>query len=70
MRKLKRVAAITLLAVGMGLTVPQAFAGDMQTPGWSDGTAESPGVRADGPSESPGLTSLIMYYLEGVLISG
>ena len=59
MRKMKRVVAITLLAVVMGLTVPQAFAGEILTPG-----AASAGLQ-----ESPGVMSFIIYFLDGVLIS-
>ena len=59
MRKIKRVVAITLLAVVMGLNMPQAFAGEVQTPG----------AASAGPQESPGIMSFIIYFLDGVLIS-
>jgi hypothetical protein len=57
MRKIKSIAAITLLAAIMSLNVPQAFAGQMDMP-----------LTFDGPQESPGLTS-ILFDLAGVLIS-
>jgi hypothetical protein len=55
MRKMKSIAAITLLAAIMSLNVPQTFAGEMDTP-------------FAGPQESPGFTS-ILFDLAGVLIS-
>lgn len=64
MRKLKRLAAIIMLAMVMSLGAPQAFAGTIHTgvaadgsaesPGYADGVAESPGF-ADGTAESPGV---------------
>lgn len=64
---MKRFVAITLLAAVMALTVPQAFAGDIASPGF-DGPQESPGVTSGGGIEMPGLTSFLVY-LTGVLIS-
>jgi hypothetical protein len=68
MRKLKRVAAITMLAVVMGLTVPQAFAGEILTPPAPAGPQESPGLTANGTTETPGFLSVLLD-IAGVLIS-
>ena len=66
MRKMKKLVSITLLAAVMCLSMSQAFAGDIPSP---PGTAESPGVTADGTAESPGFLSLVWVLLDGVLIS-
>ncbi len=69
MRKMKKLVSITLLAAVMCLSMSQAFAGDIPSPP-APGTAESPGVTADGPSETPGIVSLLLeLLLDGVLIS-
>jgi hypothetical protein len=67
MRKMKRFAAATLLAALMCLGVPQAFAGEIPSPPVA-GPQESPGL-TDGNAESPGFTLLILMALDGVLIS-
>lgn len=58
MRKMKRFMAITLLAAVICLGVPQAFGGDMHAP-----------VATDSTAESPGFLSLVLLFLDGVLIS-
>jgi hypothetical protein len=68
MRKMKRFAAITLLAAVMCLSTAQAFAGDIPSPPVA-GPQETPGVTANGTQETPGLLTLIEILLDGVLIS-
>lgn len=65
MRKIKTVTAIAMLALVMSLGTPQAFAGFIPTgyagpqesPGLTDGTAESPGFAGD--MGCPGLAVFI-----------
>lgn len=47
MLKLKRIVAVILLVLVVGLSTPQVFA---------DGPSETPGITSGGPSETPGLT--------------
>lgn len=47
MLKLKRIVAVVLLLLVVGLNTPQVFA---------DGPSEIPGITSGGPSETPGLT--------------
>lgn len=65
MRRIKRIFAITLLALMVGLGTPAVFA---------DGNAESPGVTStqttettitvDGNAESPGIYATAIMYLD------
>jgi hypothetical protein len=65
MRRLKSLAAMLLLTLLIGVAAPRAFAGEMSTPGFTDGPVESPGVT--GPQESPGFAGDIIAALIAAL---
>ncbi len=79
MRSMKRILAITIMAMVLGLGTPMAFAGDgtAESPGITtqqtsdeqvyvtDGTAESPGYM--GTAESPGLLATLIDYLYAIV---
>lgn len=72
MNKAKRLIAIMLLALVVGLGTPQAFAGPSETPGVTvtvEGPSETPGitVTVDGPSETPGIVAAILQYLASII---
>lgn len=59
MRKMKKFAALMVLATVASLSASTAFAGGVESPGLTKaGGVESPGVTAYGGVESPGVTSL------------
>jgi hypothetical protein len=72
---MKKILAITIMAMVLGLGTPAAFAGDgtAESPGitsqqttdqpvYTDGTAESPGYT--GTAESPGFLATVSFYLD------
>lgn len=77
MRRLKRIVAVVLLLLVVGLNTPQVFAeGPSETPGiTSGGPSETPGLTGPsetpglaGPSETPGIIDAIVSYLVSNLI--
>lgn len=80
MRSMKKILAITIMALVLGAGTPAAFAGDgtAESPGFTseqsndttlyaaaDGTAESPGYL--GTAESPGFMVTVLIYLDAVV---
>jgi hypothetical protein len=75
MFRLKRVVAIVLLVVAIGVGAPQVFAedGPTETPGTPvvlSGPTETPGITGptetpgqSGPTETPGIVNDIIYLL-------
>ena len=70
MFRLKRVVAIVLLVVAIGVGAPQVFAedGPTETPGIpvvNCGPTETPGNA--GPTETPGIVENIIYLLSTLI---
>lgn len=74
MGRMKKVFAITLLILVVGLGAPATFAdGNAESPGVTsststttpDGNAESPGIT--GSAESPGVVETVLIYLSPVI---
>jgi hypothetical protein len=79
MYRMKRVVAIALLVLAVGVGTPQVFAeGPTETPGYtasSSGPTETPGrtgtttsTDLEGPTETPGFFDAIFIYLVSNLI--
>jgi hypothetical protein len=58
MRKLKNIVAVLMLLFVLGLAAPQAFAGDVLTPGFT-GDVQTPGITGD--IQGVGLLSAILF---------
>lgn len=79
MFRLKRVVAIALLVVAIGMGAPQVFANDgpTETPGipvMNSGPTETPGIVGPtetpghtGPTETPGIVNDIIYFLSTLI---
>ena len=79
MYRMKRIVAIALLVIAVGVGTPQVFAeGPTETPGYtatSTGPTETPGrtgtaqsIDVEGPTETPGFFDTILIYLVSNLI--
>lgn len=81
MYRMKRIVAIALLMLAVGVGTPQVFAeGPTETPGYTSqktttGPTETPGEPdesaipgVDGPMETPGFLEEVLIYLASTLI--
>ena len=77
MLRLKRIVAIVLLLLVIGMGTPQVFAGDgpSETPGMTNpGPSETPGLNGpsetpgyNGPSETPGIVDDIITLISSLI---
>jgi hypothetical protein len=65
MKRMKKLVAIVLMAMVLGVGAPAAFAdGPVETPGvTTSGPVETPGVTTAGPVETPGQTLIDILVL-------
>ena len=67
MKRLKKVMAVVLLALVVGMSGGLALAGPSESPG-RKGTAESPGITVTGTAESPGFYDATIVFMATLIM--